>query len=464
MRLLPRTLAGQLIALLLAALAASQVVAFIIFSDERSEALRQADRLALLENTASVLRMLWLTPPELRDQLARAASSPRVRIWTTEESVIPPTTPAGALPVQIARLFGETIRSRVRVQIVQDGNATRFVQPPRNLDRLIPFQNSRYDVLVSVPFPDSGWLNAQTRVSAESIAWAWPTIASTAVMGIAILLIVALTARRAMRPLRALATRADALGRGTTEPPLAEQGPDEMRRVTIAFNQMQVRLQRFVADRTRMIAAIGHDLRTPITSLKLRAELLDDEEAKSKINATLEEMQRMIEATLAFARDEAAAESWRSVDLAALIASTVDDYADFGKDVRFSQAARLPYRCRPTALKRAISNLIENAIQYGERARVSLADNPSGPAIAIEDRGPGVPADRIDEVFQPFVRLELSRSRATGGVGLGLSIARSIILAHGGDLVLANRPSGGLRAEIRLPAEETVARAADTDA
>ena len=452
MRLIPRTLGGQLVALLLAALAVSQIIAFVIYSDERSEALRQTDRIGLLESTASVLRMLRLAPEELRAPLARAASSPRVRIWTTNESVLPPASGA-AVPNQISRVFGETIRERVRIEIIRDSEAQR----PVSLDdrgRIFPFQNDRYDILVSVPFPDSGWLNAQTQIGAEPVRWAWASTASTAVMIIAILAIVAFTARRATSPLRALSVRADALGRGTPEPPLPEKGPDEVRRVTIAFNKMQDRLQRFVTDRTRMIAAIGHDLRTPITSLKLRAELLDDQEAKAKISATLEEMQHMVEATLAFARDEASAEPTRSVDLAALLATIVDDYADLGKDVRFSEASRLPYRCRPTALKRAISNLIENAVHHGERARVSLAKESTGPVIVVEDRGPGIPPEEMSNVFQPFVRLEGSRNKATGGVGLGLSIARSIALAHGGELVLENRMTGGLRAEIRLPPED----------
>ncbi len=459
MRLVPRTLAGQLIALLLAALAVSQAIAFVIYTDERSSAVRQADRVGLLENTASVLRMLRLAPVELRDQMARAASSPRVRIWTSTESAIGETNPQTAAPAQIIGLFGDTIRGGVRIQVINNGRPVRPIPVPDIGQYNLPFQNNRYDILVSVPFPDSGWLNAQTQISAEPITWAWASIASTAVMFIAILTIVALTARRATRPLRALATQADALGRGTPEPPMPEKGPSEVRTVTIAFNRMQDRLSRFVADRTRMLAAIGHDLRTPITSLKLRAELLEEDEARAKITATLEEMQSMIEATLAFAREEATEEPPRTVDLTALVATIVDDYADLGRDVRFAETqTRLPYRCRTTALKRAVANLIENALQYGERARVSLSEEPSGPVIAIEDRGPGIPEDQMKEVFQPFVRLEISRNRATGGVGLGLSIARTIVLSHGGELVLMNMPTGGLRAEIRLPKTEASPR------
>ncbi|MCB1486148.1 MAG: two-component sensor histidine kinase, partial [Bauldia sp.] len=161
--------------------------------------------------------------------------------------------------------------------------------------------------------------------------------------------------------------------------------------------------------------------------------------------------QRMTEATLAFARDDAGTEPIRSVDLEALIESIADDQTTLGNDVAFDGNGRLPYSCRPTAIKRAIGNVLENAVRYGKRARIALSDTPAGPIITIDDDGPGIPADRLEEVFKPFVRLETSRSRETGGVGLGLSIARSIILGHGGEMVLSNRTGGGLRVEMRLP-------------
>jgi signal transduction histidine kinase len=309
-------------------------------------------------------------------------------------------------------------------------------------------------VVASVPFHDGGWLNAQTQIHAEPVPLPLPSLLSAAIMAVASFAIVVIVARRVTRPLKALADSADAFGRGAPAPLLAEAGPDEARRLIAAFNRMQQRLLRFVADRTRMLAAIGHDLRTPITSLKLRAELLEDEEAKAKMLATLDEMEHMTDATLAFAREDATTEQSRTIDLAAAVASQVDDLAELGKPVSFAEAPRLPYACRPTALKRALGNLIENAVQYGERARVALHATSAGPLITVDDDGPGIAEAKMEEAFKPFVRLEASRSRATGGIGLGLAIARSIVLAHGGELILSNRPEGGLRAEIRLPAEQ----------
>jgi signal transduction histidine kinase len=214
---------------------------------------------------------------------------------------------------------------------------------------------------------------------------------------------------------------------------------------------MRGRLQRFVQDRTRMLAAISHDLRTPITTLRLRAEFVEDEETRAKILETLDEMQRITEATLAFAREEAAAEDTRTVDLAALVDSVCADLADLGQDVAFGGPERAPYTCRPVSLKRAVRNLIENAVTYGERARVTLEQAADSFRIVVEDDGPGIPEAEFERVFAPFVRLEESRSPETGGIGLGMAIARSIVRGHGGDITLANRQDGGLRAVIHLP-------------
>jgi signal transduction histidine kinase len=269
-------------------------------------------------------------------------------------------------------------------------------------------------------------------------------------------LIAVLVAHRVARPMRRLAFAAEAFGRGEEIARLPEEGPTDIRRTAEAFNRMQERLRRFVADRTSMLAAIGHDLRTPITSLRLRAEFVTDEEMREKILATLDEMQAMTEATLAFAREEATGEPTRVIDLSALAESVCNDLADIGWNVTFADSGKIPYRCRPAALRRAMRNLIENAVRYGGEARVSLALADEWFEIAVDDSGPGIPDEEFERVFAPFFRLEGSRSRTTGGVGLGLSIARTIVRGHGGDIVLANLRGGGLRAMIRLPQQPTV--------
>jgi signal transduction histidine kinase len=222
-----------------------------------------------------------------------------------------------------------------------------------------------------------------------------------------------------------------------------------------AFNRMRARLERFVQDRTHMLAAISHDLRTPITALRVRAELIDEAETRDKILATLDEMQRMTEATLAFVRAEATQEETRLLDLDALVESVCDDLSDTGKDVTFSGPGKTPYRCRSVSLKRAFSNLIENAVTYGQQARVTLTEEREALHITIDDDGPGIAASDMERVFEPFVRLETSRSRDTGGVGLGMAIARSIVRGHGGDITLENRQAGGLRVLVRLPRDDS---------
>jgi signal transduction histidine kinase len=457
---------GQLIALLLAALVAAQAMSFIVLTDDRQAAVRAANRAGLLESMASITRVLQKTPPADREALAEAASTARIRYWVSEESATPPGPRSNqlALPaLQFQRMFIQ-LREAPRLTVIDSRDDNDAGEPaPRRTEGVHgppgggrpPMLGDTFDVLASAPFSDGGWLNAQTRIRAEPVPIPWPSLVSSGLMAIAILVIVGFIVSRATRPLAVLADRVGAFGRGAPSVTLPETGPREVRRLTAAFNLMQDRLARFIADRTRMLAAIGHDLRTPITSLKIRTELLDDEEAQQKMMATLDEMQRMTDATLAFAREDADAEPLRSVDLNALVESLSDDLAAMGKDVTFTGEARLPYPCRPTAFRRAIGNLVENAVRYGDRARVALKATPEGPLITVDDDGPGIPADRIEDVYKPFVRLETSRNRETGGAGLGLSIARSIILAHGGELALSNRKAGGLHVEIRLPKAET---------
>lgn len=260
-----------------------------------------------------------------------------------------------------------------------------------------------------------------------------------------------LAVRRAARPFGTFAAAAERLGVDVAAPPLAEDGPREVRRAAHAFNVMQARIRRFVEDRTQLLAAISHDLRTPITRLKLRAEFVEDDAERTRMLADLDEMERMIAATLAFARDDAAREERRQVDVAALVQGLVDDFAATGAAASYVGPDSLVMAARPMALKRAVANLLDNAVKYGGAARASLGREPGEVVLAIDDDGPGIPEADRERVFSPFVRIEASRCRDTGGTGLGLSVARAAIRAHGGDIALANRPDGGLRVTVALP-------------
>ena len=308
---------------------------------------------------------------------------------------------------------------------------------------------------LSVRLNDDAWLNADYQVFGPPQDWARATLVTIGLAGFSVCLVTFLMLRRLTRPLKNLADAAETFGRGEETPPLDETGPVEIRRTTAAFNHMKERLQRFLDDRTRMLAAISHDLRTPMTTLRLRAEMLEDGETKQKILETLDEMQRMTEATLAFASEDATREETRVVDLPALVESIVLDQCDMGHAVTFDRPTALPYRCRPFGLKRALRNLIENAVRYGEHAVVRLEISREAVTILIEDNGPGIPEDAHDRVFEPFVRMEESRSQETGGIGLGLAISRTIIRAHGGDISLSNRIEGGLQVRVDLPPDNS---------
>jgi len=251
-------------------------------------------------------------------------------------------------------------------------------------------------------------------------------------------------------PLSSLATAADKLGADINRPPLTETGPSEAQRAARAFNSMQRRLSRFIADRTRIFTAMSHDLKTPITRLRLRAEMLDDEALRAKFAKDLEDMESMVTQTLDFMRDANAQEAVQRVDVMALLESLQTDYQDTGHRVEIEGSVAQPYPGRPLALRRCLTNLVDNAIRYGGSAAVKVEDAAEHLTIRVVDDGPGIAEQELEQAFEPFFRAEASRSRETGGTGLGLGIARNIARAHGGDLVLRNRAEGGLEAILTL--------------
>jgi signal transduction histidine kinase len=257
--------------------------------------------------------------------------------------------------------------------------------------------------------------------------------------------------RRFTAPLDAFTEAASRLGRNVNAPALPESGPREVRRAARAFNEMQDRIRRFVHDRTQMIAAISHDLRTPITRLRLRADEVGDEEQQTKMLKDLEEMEEMIAAVLSFAREDGEAEPQSRLDLGALLQSICDDMADAGRAVTMEDAPGVLFTGQRMALKRAFTNLIDNAVKYGKCARARLLDSSECITVQIDDEGPGIPESEHEKVFASFYRLEQSRSRETGGTGLGLAFTRTIIRRHGGDIALHNRAEGGLRVVVTLP-------------
>jgi len=234
-------------------------------------------------------------------------------------------------------------------------------------------------------------------------------------------------------------------------PPIKVEGPYEIRQAIIAFNTMQAQIRHFLNERTQMLAAISHDLRAPLTRMRLRSEFMEDLEHQRKMVRDIEEMQTMINAALGFFREETHREQTTAFDLSELLQTIVDDFRDQDIEVDFTGPAHLVYDGRPLGIKRVIVNLLENAVKYARKPSIELMGNEHRVYIEVRDEGPGIPESALDRVFDPFYRLETSRNRDTGGVGLGLSAARAIVREQGGELTLRNRSGAGLVARMELP-------------
>ena len=295
--------------------------------------------------------------------------------------------------------------------------------------------------LVLRPQPDFNWSRP------HSSRWLLFVI----VLPLCLVLLAYVVARMATRPLGRLARAATALGGDINQPPLPEKGPSEVRDAAAAFNRMQARLQSYVAERTQMLAAIAHDLQTPVTRLRLRLEKVADESLRDKLVADLGAMQGMIQEGLDLATGVGSGGRMQRVDLDSLLSSVCADAVDAGQDVTLDGQTRVSILAIPIALQRGLANLIDNAVKYGGYARVAAAREGNKAVIRVRDGGPGIPEDQLEKVFDPLYRIETSRSRDTGGTGLGLTIARDIARKHGGTLTLRNAPGRGLESTLTLP-------------
>lgn len=313
----------------------------------------------------------------------------------------------------------------------------------------------------SLKIKNGPWINGRIfKPFSPTTRLSFSFISVLCIGGLSILLGMLFTIRSIIRPMRSLAEAAEKIGIGENIQPLREEGPKEIKETIAAFNSMYARLNAFIEDRTRMLAAISHDLRTPLTALGLRAEMLEESEEKEAIIRIVSTMTQMVEATLDFSRDDVTREIARSVDMAALVNGIVDDFEEMGCAVRLTEGFpdHLVSSCRSVSMTRAVTNLIRNAVHYGKNVDVSLLTGSEDYSIIVEDDGPGIPDERMQDVFKPFVRLDEARD-VEGGSGLGLSIVNSVVMAHGGTIRLSNRETGGLRAEIILPLNTIESRA-----
>lgn len=476
-RFWPRRLAGQLIVGLLLTLLLGQMVTLSLFQEDRSRLLQESGQRHLLQRLASAPALLVATDPELEPILLRNLSTPLMQLRMTATPEL-----QGIPSPRIARFLSQVVGMPLAVEASRVPQQTDCrPEPFRHRPSDSRYQQHRYQerhdqdhhdhghqypeqrdqamrhrgpmhphgvacqgiLQVAIELPDGRWLHADMIPKPPTDPWPDWLIPGLLVTALAMVLVVVLSIRRLTRPLRNLSAAALALGRGEGAQ-LDEQGPEDLREVIRAFNRMQAQLNKHLDDRTRLLAALSHDLKTPITRMRLSVEMMPDNEDRQALLRSLAEMSQLAETTLDFVRG-ASGEDARLLDLDALLDSLIEDRLVSSQAITYHSPGRALLRGRSTALRRLFDNLIENALKYGHQVDISLQQAASGHEwqIMLKDQGPGIPEADQARMFEPFQRLEDSRSRDTGGTGLGLSIARTLARQHGGDIELANRYDKG---------------------
>ncbi len=448
LRFWPRSLAARTALVMVVGLGVVQITGLLLHALDRLELLKMAQEHEVARRVMATYRDVALSRPERRQAAVEEANHGPDMIVSLRQAH--PSLNLPPLPAEARR------------HILSDMQSQPVPPALRPRTTVLLGERSHSRMVVALEFPDGDWLQVDIRPPA---IWPWQSpvfIGAFVAMSGAALLLTLWAVQRLTRPVATLAAAAEQLGRDVHAPPLPETGPVEVATAAAAFNTMAARIRRFVDDRTFLITALGHDLRTPITRLRLRAEFMEDDEQRARMLSDLADLESMVQTTLAFGQNATLSEPVAQVDLTALIDTVLSEVAEARSmhaeavheptmaDLAGPEPVVVP--ARPVALKRALTNLVVNGFSYGGSVHATLL-KPEGGVVTVhfDDDGPGIPREELERVFQPFHRLEMSRNRETGGVGLGLSIARDILRAHGGDVTLDNRPGGGLRATVSLP-------------
>lgn len=458
MRLLPRSLFGRLVIILVLGMLAAQLLTSSIWTDIRHSQLLEIPARLTASRLADVLRVQQHDPQQANALIA-ALDAPQFRLsWRDQPS--PRPAPLNGSDQSTERLMADVLASRLgqparlqllSVQVLDDHGETA------GLLALFGARTAAGHFVLEVAAPDGRWLHAEVQ---EQQGWTslkpseliFDYFLRIYLVRVLIVTLIALWAvRLAIRPLNQLARAAEALGQDIRRAPLAVHGPLEVRRAAQAFNRMQQQLLASLAERARYLAAISHDLRTPITRLRLRTEMLADESAKARMRKDLDYMEAMTTATLEFVSSGESSETRRNVDINAVLHSLQADFQDSGHDIPIHGRASRPLPGYAGSLKRCLQNLLENAVRYAHDVEMAVEEHGNELHLLVRDRGPGIPDELLEQVLEPFYRLEASRNTDTGGHGLGLSIAHTVAQAHGGRLQLRRREGGGLEVCVSLP-------------
>lgn len=396
------------------------------------------ERTGLLEQIAATSRVIEAAPASLRPQLAAAASSAMLHVsWQAQRADFDLPNDGLRLPASRVPVLQQLLGIDRKIEVFSPGDW--------------PNGSPQAHYAAVVQLVDGSWLSFIPPERSWGLEFGVRIAIVIALGLIATLLVAWIATRQLANPLQRFARAARRFGTDLRAPPIKLEGPDEIRQAIIAFNTMQAQIQHFIAERTHMLASISHDLRAPLTRMRLRSEFMEDLDHQGKLIRDVEEMQSMINAALAFFREDTHREQTTAFDLSELLQTIVDDYRDQHLHVDFEGPAHLVYEGRPLGIKRVIVNLLENALKYAQHPGIALKHDEYSICIEVSDDGPGIPEAALEQVFDPFFRLEASRNRDTGGVGLGLSAARAIVREQGGELTLSNRHAGGLLARVELP-------------
>ena len=460
--LLPNTLFGRLVVVLLAGLLVAQLLGAYILLHDRATRIYETSGWYIAQRFTSIVELLDTLPEAQRQLVLDSLNTSTLRISIESRPRLSKSsddTYATQLLSVVTRQLGQR---PVNVAILDwENTAPLFMSGMPGMAGMHMMHSTPEHQLMMTAGPaafqieaqlsNGNWASMVQQVPQDHFLLPGKLHTALAILLLSVVFLSLWAVRRVTRPLVVLGEAAEALGRDISRPPLIDnKGPKEVQRAAQAFNTMQTRITHYIQDRERFLAAVSHDLKTPITRLRLRAELLDDETLRNNIQHDLDDMETMTVATLNYIRGEQQREERKPVDVMALLESLQDDRQAMGHNVNVSGSAK-PYLAQPMALRRCVENIIDNAIKYGKAANVMIEDTEQQLVIRICDDGPGIPEQQLDEVFKPFHRLEESRNRETGGVGLGLSIARTIARSHGGEITLRNHPDGGLEVTLRLP-------------
>lgn len=426
------SLFARIALILLSGLLAAQSVSLWLQWGERARVVSQTRGLHLAARIADAVRMLEAGNPAQRRSSLAALTSPELDFALISPEEVYPNAPRGGLQAAIFERLGSTreIRTPGGSGIPQKDQMVR-----------------RFDVRLT----DGQWVRLSAAREGNAPALPDELLVRLLTTLALIIAVVMLAVREATKPLKQLAQAADALGHDIDAPPLAETGPVETRQAAQAFNRMQARIRHLIDERARALAAVSHDLRTPLTRLRLRAELIDDPQLRNPVIADLDDMTALLDASLDYLRGLEENETPCPVDLNALLQSLSADAAVIGRKIRIEGTSAVPFCARHSALRRALQNLIDNAFKYGRDVLLCIEEDAHEVRLCVKDAGPGIDPEELERVTEPYYRPDAARRRETGGVGLGLSIVRDVARLHGGKLHLANRPQGGLSATLVLP-------------